>query len=196
MAEKINPRTRASRDRRRRRLDDGQGGRRRSRSPRRSSGATTCVTRRSRPSSSSRFFERIADGVPQHRDTPTMRIFITGSGGAPIAPHIGAKFVQEVNAVTLAVETLHPDVGSVCELGGQDAKIIIFKKNEETGQQDRHHLDERQVRLGHRRHHRQVRHEGRPAERGGRQDRVRRLASCITSPPSAACSPRPTSSTW
>ena len=38
-----------------------------------------------------------------------------------------------MNAVTLAVETLHPDVGSVCELGGQDAKIIIFKKNEETG---------------------------------------------------------------
>ncbi len=35
--------------------------------------------------------------------------------------------------MTLAVETLHPDVGSVCELGGQDAKIIIFKKNEETG---------------------------------------------------------------
>lgn len=44
----------------------------------------------------------------------------------PIAPHIGAKFIQEVNAVTMAVEHLHPDVGSVVELGGQDAKIIIF----------------------------------------------------------------------
>ena len=62
-----------------------------------------------------------------------IRVFITGSGGGPIAEHIGAKFVQEVNAVTLAVELLHPDVGSVCELGGQDAKIIIFKKNEQTG---------------------------------------------------------------
>jgi activator of 2-hydroxyglutaryl-CoA dehydratase/predicted nucleotide-binding protein (sugar kinase/HSP70/actin superfamily) len=60
-------------------------------------------------------------------------MFITGSGASPIAPHVGAKFVQEVNAVTLAVETLHPDVLSVCELGGQDAKIIIFKKNEKTG---------------------------------------------------------------
>ena len=43
-----------------------------------------------------------------------------------------------MNAVTLAlalaVETLHPDVGSVIELGGQDAKIIIFKANEETGE--------------------------------------------------------------
>jgi activator of 2-hydroxyglutaryl-CoA dehydratase/predicted nucleotide-binding protein (sugar kinase/HSP70/actin superfamily) len=62
-----------------------------------------------------------------------MRVFITGSGGGPIAPHIGAKFVQEVNAVTMSVEALHPDVGSVIELGGQDAKIIIFKENAETG---------------------------------------------------------------
>jgi activator of 2-hydroxyglutaryl-CoA dehydratase/predicted nucleotide-binding protein (sugar kinase/HSP70/actin superfamily) len=62
-----------------------------------------------------------------------IRTFITGSGGSPIAPQIGAKFVQEVNAVTMAVEKLHPDVGSVIELGGQDAKIIMFKQNNETG---------------------------------------------------------------
>src|SRR5262250_1918692 len=65
--------------------------------------------------------------------TDQIRVFITGSGGSPIALQIGAKFVQEVNAVTMAVEKLHPDVGSVIELGGQDAKIIMFKKNEETG---------------------------------------------------------------
>lgn len=62
-----------------------------------------------------------------------IRCFVTGSGGGPLAETIGAKFVQEVNAVTLAVETLHPDVGSVVELGGQDAKIIIFKDNERGG---------------------------------------------------------------
>jgi activator of 2-hydroxyglutaryl-CoA dehydratase/predicted nucleotide-binding protein (sugar kinase/HSP70/actin superfamily) len=62
-----------------------------------------------------------------------IRVFITGSGGSPIAPQLGAKFVQEVNAVTMAVERLHPDVGSVIELGGQDAKIIMFKQNQETG---------------------------------------------------------------
>jgi predicted CoA-substrate-specific enzyme activase len=68
------------------------------------------------------------------KDVPqdAIRVFITGSGGGPIAEHIGAKFVQEVNAVTMSVEALHPDVGSVIELGGQDAKIIIFKVNEET----------------------------------------------------------------
>ncbi len=61
------------------------------------------------------------------------RVFMTGSGAAPLCAGLGAKFVQEVNAVTLAVENLHPDVGSVIELGGQDAKIIIFKKDEKTG---------------------------------------------------------------
>ena len=61
------------------------------------------------------------------------RVFVTGSGGGGIANHIGAKFVQEVNAVSLAVEHLYPDCGSVVELGGQDAKIIIFKEDPETG---------------------------------------------------------------
>src|SRR6185369_6698391 len=58
----------------------------------------------------------------------SIRSFITGSGAGPLVAPIGSKFVQEVNAVTLAVEKLHPDVGSVIELGGQDAKIIIFKE--------------------------------------------------------------------
>src|SRR5262245_55775915 len=47
------------------------------------------------------------------------RMFITGSGGTGIAPLVGAKFVQEVTAVSLAVEKLHPEVHSVIELGGQ-----------------------------------------------------------------------------
>ena len=57
-----------------------------------------------------------------------IRAFITGSGSGPLCTPIGAKFVQEVNCVTMAVDQLHSDVGSVIELGGQDAKIIIFKK--------------------------------------------------------------------
>lgn len=61
------------------------------------------------------------------------RIFVTGSGGTGIGKHLGAKFVQEVNAVSLAVEKLYPNTGSVIELGGQDAKIIIFKEDPETG---------------------------------------------------------------
>ena len=61
------------------------------------------------------------------------RVFVTGSGGGTLAEMVGAKFVQEVHAVALAVEKLHPEVYSVIELGGQDAKIIVFKDDEETG---------------------------------------------------------------
>jgi predicted CoA-substrate-specific enzyme activase len=68
-------------------------------------------------------------GIDRHNT----RIFLTGSGGTAIAEQIGAKFVQEVTAVSLAVEKLHPEVYSVIELGGQDAKIIVFKDDEETG---------------------------------------------------------------
>src|SRR3954471_20875521 len=66
-------------------------------------------------------------------NTNNSRMFITGSGGNGLTKYVGSKFVQEVNAVSLAVERLYPECGSVIELGGQDAKIIIFKKDPETG---------------------------------------------------------------
>lgn len=65
--------------------------------------------------------------------SPLLRIFLTGSGAGPLVEPTGGKFVQEVNAVTAAVERLNPDVSSVVELGGQDAKIIIFKEDPSTG---------------------------------------------------------------
>jgi predicted CoA-substrate-specific enzyme activase len=68
-------------------------------------------------------------GIDRHNT----RMFVTGSGGGVIAEQVGAKFVQEVTAVSLAVEKLHPEVYSVIELGGQDAKIIVFKDDDETG---------------------------------------------------------------
>src|SRR5690348_13791382 len=74
-------------------------------------------------------FETEIEGFSAERS----RMFITGSGGNGMAKYLGAKFVQEVNAVSLAVERLYPECGSVIELGGQDAKIIIFKKDPETG---------------------------------------------------------------
>ena len=61
------------------------------------------------------------------------KMYLTGSGSGPLCAPTGGKFVQEVNAVSLAVEHLHPDVGSVIELGGQDAKIIIFKDSDAGG---------------------------------------------------------------
>ncbi len=78
------------------------------------------------------FLKRFENEVEDF-DPASCRIFITGSGGNGLAGYLGAKFVQEVNAVSLAVEKLYPECGSVIELGGQDAKIIIFKEDPETG---------------------------------------------------------------
>jgi predicted CoA-substrate-specific enzyme activase len=77
------------------------------------------------------FLERMESEVPI--TAGNSRIFVTGSGGGGLAELIGAKFVQEVTAVSLAVEKLHPEVNSVIELGGQDAKIIVFKEDQSTG---------------------------------------------------------------
>ncbi len=68
----------------------------------------------------------------------------------------------------MAVDHLHPDVRAVIELGGQDAKIIIYQENAADRRQARDRVDERQVRVGHRRHDRQVHDQGRHGP--GRRD--------------------------
>src|ERR1051326_2976976 len=83
------------------------------------------------PEKTLEFLKRMEKEVGINRHNT--RMFVTGSGGGAIADQVGAKFVQEVTAVSLAVEKLHPEVYSVIELGGQDAKIIVFKDDEESG---------------------------------------------------------------
>ena len=54
------------------------------------------------------------------------RVFATGSAAGELAPAIGARFVQEVHAISLLVAERHPGARTVIELGGQDAKILLF----------------------------------------------------------------------
>ncbi len=54
-------------------------------------------------------------------------VAITGSGGLALAKHLEVEFVQEVIAVTSAVQNVVPDADVVIELGGEDAKIIFLK---------------------------------------------------------------------
>jgi predicted CoA-substrate-specific enzyme activase len=54
------------------------------------------------------------------------RIVFTGSGAGFISPLVGGKLVQEVVAVAAAVETMHPDVRFVSEIGGEDMKTIFL----------------------------------------------------------------------
>ena len=96
------------------------------------------------------------------------RLFVTGSGGARIAEILGGKFVQEVTAVSLAVERLHPAVRSVIELGGQDSKIIAFQESTHPRPSQKVRLHERQVRRRHRGGDRQHRRQAEPAGRAAR----------------------------
>jgi predicted CoA-substrate-specific enzyme activase len=61
-------------------------------------------------------------GLAAERD----RIFLTGSGAGMLAPLLGGKTVQEVVAVSAAVERLHPQVNFVSEIGGEDMKTLFF----------------------------------------------------------------------
>ncbi len=61
------------------------------------------------------------------------RVFLTGAGGNMLSDLIGAKFVQEVLAAALMVERHCPEAASFVEIGGQDAKIVVLRKDPETG---------------------------------------------------------------
>ena len=52
---------------------------------------------------------------------------ITGSGGLTLATHLEIPFVQEVIAVSTALQHEAPQTDVAIELGGEDAKIIYFE---------------------------------------------------------------------
>ncbi|HSL24627.1 MAG TPA: BadF/BadG/BcrA/BcrD ATPase family protein [Vicinamibacterales bacterium] len=56
-------------------------------------------------------------------------VFTTGSAAGAVAPLLGARHVQEVAATVIAVEKRHADARAIVELGGQDAKIVVFEED-------------------------------------------------------------------
>ena len=58
---------------------------------------------------------------------------LCGSGSRELAVELGASYLQEVVANSMAVRRLYPDTRVAVELGGQDAKITFFYKDENTG---------------------------------------------------------------
>ena len=60
------------------------------------------------------------------------RLAICGSGGFDIAKLLQSFFIQEVVANSIIIKRLYPETKSAIELGGQDAKLIFFKKDEYT----------------------------------------------------------------
>ena len=57
----------------------------------------------------------------------TLSPMITGSGGLTLAKHLEIPFVQEVIAVSAALQDYAPQTDVAIELGGEDAKIIYFE---------------------------------------------------------------------
>ncbi len=52
---------------------------------------------------------------------------ITGSGSISLGKAMGIEFIQEVVAVSTALQTVAPQTDVAIELGGEDAKIIYFR---------------------------------------------------------------------
>ena len=63
----------------------------------------------------------------------SFRLVACGSGGTTIADALGVPFVQEVVANSLAVRRDHKNVRCAIELGGQDAKMVFFERDEKSG---------------------------------------------------------------
>ncbi len=72
-----------------------------------------------------RVYERFGD---------TLRIILSGSGASPIAERLDAPFIQEVVANARMLRRFYPQTRCAIELGGQDAKMIFFRHNDQTGQ--------------------------------------------------------------
>lgn len=72
--------------------------------------------------------------LPEELTDSPFKVAVCGSAGAPLARQINASFIQEVIASSITVRELYQNTRVAIELGGQDAKIVFFKKNEETDQ--------------------------------------------------------------
>lgn len=62
------------------------------------------------------------------------RIAVCGSGGRPVAEALQVTYIQEVVANAIAIRMCYSQVNTAIELGGQDAKIIFFDHDEQTGE--------------------------------------------------------------
>lgn len=77
-----------------------------------------------------RLLQDLAEALPDHQ----FRAIVTGSGGRPVADRLELAHVQEVVANSVAVRRFYPETSVAIELGGQDAKVIFFHRDELSGQ--------------------------------------------------------------
>lgn len=73
--------------------------------------------------------QEIFDRFPQAE----FRLAVCGSGGRTLANLVHGFYIQEVVANSIAVKRFYPQTRVAVELGGQDAKIVFFYHDENTG---------------------------------------------------------------
>ena len=60
-------------------------------------------------------------------------VAMTGSGAKSLAEELNISYVQEVVANSIILKSRYQEIGTAIELGGQDAKIIFFREDKDTG---------------------------------------------------------------
>jgi len=69
-----------------------------------------------------------------HRDLAPAQInaiAVTGTAGKDVADALGCSYVNEIIAQSSATARLHPDVRTIIELGGEDAKLITLEPKQD-----------------------------------------------------------------
>ena len=67
-----------------------------------------------------------------HRQLGDMHasITLTGSIGMGIAERYGLDFVQEVVSATRYMKQMHPEIATMIDIGGEDAKVVFFREGQ------------------------------------------------------------------
>lgn len=75
------------------------------------------------------FFNQLHEQLPADAQ---ISLCITGSVGMGVAEKCSIPFVQEVVAAANYVRQNHPEVVSMIDIGGEDAKVVFFEKGQAT----------------------------------------------------------------
>jgi predicted CoA-substrate-specific enzyme activase len=77
--------------------------------------------------------EALGEAVQERGAENVRGLAATGNGGRVLADLLGALFINEVVAQATATATLHPQVRTIVEIGGEDSKLIFLKHSERSG---------------------------------------------------------------
>ena len=73
---------------------------------------------------------KLLEEIKEYVGDKKFRLCMTGSGARELSKAINIPFTQEVVANSLALKKKYENIGTAIELGGQDAKIIFFREDE------------------------------------------------------------------